>query len=313
MSVSISIDEDLRNADWVKKSNDRLSFLTEGASTLRSESRECGANAEGGGGFQPGNTCGKGDGGGGSPDSGSGGKTSSAKSVLKGSGSGRGYLEKARVETSKAIDEIHSLPSGVREVQIKKASGATTVGSYSPSEGIIKVSDKGSHPLMTTAHEFGHYIDHHVFGGGKDGKNIFGTDGEAGTDQELKSFLSACRESKAYKQIDAVRRLDSKAAPYGINGDVEKALRGWGEKNRYGAYLQRPRELWARAYAQYVAEKSSSEAMKKELRAEIDSAIRPERPSVTIPWTRHWEPDDFAPIASAIDKVLESRGLKKKT
>ena len=42
------------------------------------ESRECGANADGGGGFQPGNTCGKGDGsGGGSTSSGVGGSSKS--------------------------------------------------------------------------------------------------------------------------------------------------------------------------------------------------------------------------------------------
>lgn len=38
-------------------------------SATRPESRECGANADGGGGFQPGNTCGKGDGGGGAASS----------------------------------------------------------------------------------------------------------------------------------------------------------------------------------------------------------------------------------------------------
>lgn len=264
--------------------------------------RDCGTGA---GGFKPGNKCagGAGGGGGGKP----GGRASSAKSVLKGTGSGKGFLEKARIETAKAIDEIHTLPGDIKEVSMKKTSGEATVGSYSPSEGVIRVSDKGSHPLMTTAHEFGHHIDYQVFGNG----TTPGTAGMGGADQDIKDFLKVCQESKAYKQIEAVRKLDVSSAPYGINENVVKSLRGWGEKNRYGAYLQTPRELWARAYAQYVAEKSGSAAMKKELQAEIDTAIRPDRPDVTVPWTRHWEPDDFAPISSAIDKILASRGLKK--
>ena len=47
MSVVINIDQDLKNADWVKKSDDKLSFLNSKRPAARDESRECGADDEG--------------------------------------------------------------------------------------------------------------------------------------------------------------------------------------------------------------------------------------------------------------------------
>ena len=262
--------------------------------------RNCGT---GKGGFQAGNNCAAGGDGDQAPQA----VQTKASSYIKGSGSGKGFLEKVRLEIAQAIDELHTIPSGAPNVSLKKSAGETTVGAFSPAQNVIKVSANGEHPLMTVAHEFGHYLDWKVLGTGVSAA----TNGRGGADKGIKQFLSAVENSKAYKQIEAVRQLRVSEAPYGINEDVAKSLKGWSSRTSYGAYLMQPRELWARAYAQYVAQRSSGDAMKKELKTEIDSAIRPDHPSVSVPWTRQWEQDDFEPIAKAIDDILSARGMKK--
>jgi hypothetical protein len=55
MTKVIYIDEDLEDADWPKRTEDRLDFLLP-TQTVEGD-KSCGANAPGGGGFQTGNTC----------------------------------------------------------------------------------------------------------------------------------------------------------------------------------------------------------------------------------------------------------------
>ena len=66
-----------------------------------------------------------------------------------------------------------------------------------------------------------------------------------------------------------------------------------------GEYWTRPQELFARAHAQYIARRSGSRRMRREL----DSVLG---------WDQHrrqqWPHNEFAPIAGAMDCLFEAVG-----
>ncbi len=66
------------------------------------------------------------------------------------------------------------------------------------------------------------------------------------------------------------------------------------------AYLTHEAELWARAYAQYIAWRSGSSVLK----AQLDKILTHAQPTTRI---RQWPYDEFLPIAKEIDKLLMSR------
>ena len=60
-------------------------------------------------------------------------------------------------------------------------------------------------------------------------------------------------------------------------------------------------ELWARAYAQYIAWRSGSSRLK----GDLDKALTHDNPNYRV---MYWPYDEFAPIAMAIDRLMEARG-----
>ena len=66
-------------------------------------------------------------------------------------------------------------------------------------------------------------------------------------------------------------------------------------------YWSQPWELWARSYAQYIAWRSGSVV----LQSDLNRVLRHEDPRIRV---RYWPYDEFAPIAAAIDRLMEARG-----
>ena len=69
-------------------------------------------------------------------------------------------------------------------------------------------------------------------------------------------------------------------------------------KHKQREYLLKPRELWARSYAQYIVTKSGDPL----LLAELDRIRKgPE------PW-RQWTDAEFQPILKQMDKLFRKKG-----
>jgi len=68
-------------------------------------------------------------------------------------------------------------------------------------------------------------------------------------------------------------------------------------------YLRMTTELWGRSYAQYVALKSSDGIMKSEVQR-FGSHPDP------LLANRQWSERSFAPIAEAIEAILQSKGSR---
>lgn len=142
---------------------------------------------------------------------------------------------------------------------------------------------------MTMAHEIGHYIDHHILGDG-----VFGwgsTSSKASVSMSGETLPGQKEPAGVWKEFwDAVEA--SKMRP--------KILAASGKLNhKQTTYFLRGDEIWARAYAQWVAKRSGD--------PEMIGALEQARMGVL--GFRQWGDDEFEPIAAAIDKILGSEGL----
>jgi hypothetical protein len=145
------------------------------------------------------------------------------------------------------------------------------LGIYDPVEasgtGSIRVRETGPWPAQTGLHELGHLIDHRVLG----------ADGEYASisHPDLQEFRDAVAGSEAVKEL---RSLEPEHRDY---------------------YLL-PEELWARAYAQYIAKRSGDPF----LLAQLDLAAADADGS-------QWTDLDFFPIGRAIDNLFKKKGWIK--
>ncbi len=182
--------------------------------------------------------------------------------------------EKAVVQSMlDAIDEIHG-DGQLRNMPVRWAPG--TSGHYAPGRE-IKIA-KGGLKYSQLVHELGHKID--AEGAARRLYNYASTDPTS----ELADVMTAIRASQAVANLHA-----------------DPVYQSGRENRKYRAYQLNPKELWARAYAQFIAEESGH----KQLLAEIDAR----RSGQTGYWAdSQWEPADFDPIRTAIKAAFMRLG-----
>ena len=74
-------------------------------------------------------------------------------------------------------------------------------------------------------------------------------------------------------------------------------------------YWLRPNELFARAFAQYIAAKIQSQALKAEIRL-IRAGALSESPSA-VPANAHWSDPDFREVKRSLDRAFSTLGWLK--
>jgi hypothetical protein len=230
-------------------------------------------------------------------------------------------------DAANAINRVHGLPTdlpAVKVVEIKfgaqrlgrliveidRRTGEMRVrnlGIQLPRQGEEKVG-VSEHAALTTAHEFGHYLDWTVFRtamppsgdwGDAVGRPMQGSRGlwyQGLGDGSLRDVLAAIKASDAYSQLQ-----DFKSASLPWPGDDS------GTKVVYDfqtvRYLREPEELFARGYSQWVAERSGNADMLSGIESYRQAARAGHAPQA-------WEPEDFEPIGNAFDKLFESKGWR---
>lgn len=202
-------------------------------------------------------------------------------------------------KTLATIDEVHGVieVSDVDIVEVVPAGPSDTVGGryvpphFSPTgRAQIQVRAGVPTPRIAVVHEFGHHVDFAGLGKGVAEATL--------TVPELQPFLEAARRSTAVERL--VEVFASKSVLVGSRRI--RVAPGFRELARY---LLRPTELFARAYAQWVALRSGD----TDLRREIEQKRR-HRTHALLP--EHWTDDDFAPIVEALDRLMEARGWTRK-
>lgn len=222
----------------------------------------------------------------------------------------RTRVQVAVERAQKLIDEVHLSPNLLdpkgrsAELRTMQISSQGTLGifhrSWTPGDSAdryavaIGVSSFGQAQEFCYAHEFGHFFDFADF----DQYGHFATgmsDWDRDANPILDGFWKSVDESQAYQTL-----LDMRANPAAYRKVVSVGGRdvAWRVDSKHLRYLQRPREVWARAYSQWIAEKTGDEAMLRGLGRFLES-----------PYPAQWSPEDFAPISAAMDELFRSQGL----
>jgi hypothetical protein len=142
----------------------------------------------------------------------------------------------------------------------------------------IKIDAKCADPELTIAHEVGHVV-------------------EATLSKKVEVERQMAEFRKAVSETEAVKRLQKLSTQNVASNSVGKAFR---VSTEYVQYLLRNDELWARAYAQWIATESGDTKMLTQVLAVTKKrlAYRDEQ----------WKPDDFKPVAEAMRAIFEKLG-----
>ena len=124
--------------------------------------------------------------------------------------------------------------------------------------------------MLATVHEIGHFLDHQGIGE----PSSFASLG----DRLLREWQGAVERSRTLSMLRTFSR--GTAAPY----------------------FERPEELWARSYAQWIALRSGNETLSRQV-VEL-RGHDPADPALYL----QWDDDDFEPIADSIDCLCRGLG-----
>jgi hypothetical protein len=206
----------------------------------------------------------------------------------------KGKVNEAVRTAMNAIDKVHG-DGNLPRIPVQQSSGGRRVGEFArigdrPKH--IKISPKGSTPSLNMAHEVGHFIEYSGIPKQQYGPRIFELS------PHFKEWLATVKNSEAYAELRSL-----KSEKWMANQRPDGTVGQFPVDRRYVGYLLSPEELWARSYAQYIAHRSGSSVMIKEVASVRDqpSAYR----------NAHWTPADFEPIAQAIDKMFKGLGWIK--
>ncbi len=194
-----------------------------------------------------------------------------------------------------AVGRVHNVPNSLYKIPTK------VTGSLDGANGVYRlwkpfggseicVSRWSQHPSSTAAHEYGHFIDHHLFGTGKSTYNTFASERWASgrsPNSEVAPLMRTLYRSAAARQLVAKHKDHERV------GDLDGL--------KYTRYLLEPPEVFARAYAQYIGLRASKEIH----HGTLDYGAH---------WREHgyhaqWDDKDFEPIAREFDRLFQRRGL----
>ena len=185
-----------------------------------------------------------------------------------------GTLKTQVTAALQAIDEVHD--DGTLPTIPVKSSRQASFGFLEMARGAdgleateIGVRSSGKWPALTLVHEAGHFLD----------LAAIGTKGQLASvagDADMMVVIDAARQSDSVKNL-AQRLADTHSM------ELRRAYR----------YYLKPEELWARAYAQFITEKSGSQLLQNQLQSAIDADK-----------DRQWSTEDFKPISAAIEALF---------
>jgi hypothetical protein len=150
----------------------------------------------------------------------------------------------------------------------------------------IEVSTVNPSIKLSVAHEVGHYLEGSLIPGSHFGSRDWAND------RVMAPFVTAVQESGAVKWLESLKNKP----------EIQIGGRTYQVDPVMVDYLLDPYELWARAYAQYVAARSGDAEMLAQLDTRRDAVVDP------VYHVRQWSDHDFDAIAQEIDKLF--RALK---
>lgn len=185
-----------------------------------------------------------------------------------------------------AIDSVITIPEGIKKIAVIEG-GVKTSGVFNDEDGVIRVSEGATTADVTIVHEFGHYLDANASLGDKGGEKFSSRSGSPSP--KVKALLDTILASDTVK---ALKKAQSDA-PF-LSDD-----------SNYATYLLTKHEMFARAFAQYIAVRSGNKKMQDQIANIRSGEAKPQNNSELS----QWSDEEFAPIAEAFDDLFREQGL----
>ncbi|MDR0792575.1 MAG: hypothetical protein LBE82_04650 [Chitinophagaceae bacterium] len=183
-----------------------------------------------------------------------------------------------------AIEKIHGFPR-VSNLDIKQSNATTFDGIFNYNRGgrgiDIRISKYATNKEFTLLHELGHVIDNQSIG-------IRGFNESENAGNEFRKVLNSIEQTFLVKRLREIQQSGKRE----FNG---RRIKIEPDDAKYLNYILNAKELWARAYAQYVVTKSGNVELLKQL------ADENKKNSV---YTTQWVDDDFKNVIFEIDNLL---------
>lgn len=172
------------------------------------------------------------------------------------------------------ILSVHRLPP-MQPIKISRNVRMDRRGEYDPDSRVLSVDVKTDKidPEFVFVHEVGHLLD-----------------------EELLGIRSAILSQTSIRHKLARQVLTEIKASQRYRY-LEKS------KDPFRSYLLLEHELWARAYAQFIAKRSGHPVLLSNIRYHLS------RNDNDFFFAQHWDDEDFSAIESAIENLLNSEGL----
>lgn len=210
----------------------------------------------------------------------------------------RGALTQATERTLSAIGKVHG-DGELPVIPIERERAKSRFGGYwhkthtgEATKISLRTGGFDDHPELTLAHEIGHFLDHQ--GAGERG--VFSSV-EDGAFAEFRRVVS---QTRAIREIE--RLVKESAIPVMHGG----ARIEYPVDRKYLTYLLDPKEVWARAYAQYITLRSGDQTLREQL-----DQLRLRLRWAQVHYPSQWDDDDFAPVAEAVDRLMLKLGWRK--
>ena len=197
-------------------------------------------------------------------------------------------------DAARLIDSVHRVEN-MPEIKVT-ARTSEQMGSkrgeayFGPSGYGIRIKAASEYPQEATViHEYGHHVEGHAIPGGEHGRRNWDYEERKGL---LKDWMEAVKKTRAFKILDNFGNVES-AEAQGLTFKVDQ---------KYLDYLLQWDELWARSYTQWIGTRASNGAKIMEGVNQELGALNP------LTQHRQWQPDDFKPVAQAIDALFNKLG-----
>jgi len=191
-----------------------------------------------------------------------------------------------------AIDKIHS-DGNLPRIPVKSFGSGINYEGFIELEAtshqpiMMKINKAASHERITIAHETGHVID---YAGIPRVAPQIGAHRDFRSEELFKDFIKAVDNSESIKTLRS-REFEEKLGTYKLD-------------QHHMAYLLQDNEIWARAYSQWITEKSAD----PDMAAQLENILVLRRQQI---YPFQWTAEDFRPIATAIDGIFRKLGWLK--
>jgi hypothetical protein len=186
------------------------------------------------------------------------------------------------------MDSVIGTGQGKFEVAMRSGPDLRGEGAFIPDDNKIQIKFLESGNEMNTLHELGHKIDHKLLV-----ENLGGDPGWQWASNQISNpdyFIEGIKEIDDF--WDVVNNSDT----------IKKMRRLQQEQgDQIYEYFLDNREIFARSFSQYIAEKTQDEALLWELGNMLEGTF----------YDVQWATSDFKPIKKAFDALFEAAGMLK--